>query len=379
MSLRGPALVLSGGGARGAYQAGVLRGLLDLGVVSSGRSSFPVLVGASAGALNVGALAAFADDFAGGVGTLEGMWRGVPPEQIFRTDALSLSGTGLRWMRDLSLGGLLRRASPKSLLDTGPLRSWLTDHLPLARISEHVQSGALHALAVTATDLYSADGVVFLQAPPDVEPWHRSRWRVERAQIGVEHLLASSAIPVFFPSVAIDGKHYGDGSIRNTAPLSPAIHLGADRIVAVGVRHSGAAVEVRTPDPPPAIAQVAGTLLDAVMLDAVEADIEHAERLNALVSTGPQVEGALRHIDVLWITPSVPIRPIAAEHMDAVPGLVRYLLRGLGDDASTVELASYLLFDASFCARLSDLGRADVHARADEVRAFFARSGLAVV
>lgn len=372
------ALVLSGGGARGAYQAGVLRGLVDLGVICGPRA-FPIVVGASAGALNAGAVASYADRLAEGVSVLGGLWGNVRADQVFRTDLRALSNVGARWMRDLSFGGLLGHTSPKSLLDTAPLRAWLSGAIPIGRVSGHVQSGALDALAVLATDLNTAEGVVFLEARANTPGWERSRWRLERTRIGIEHLVASSAIPIFFPSVEIDGRYYGDGSIRNTAPLSPAIRLGADRVVAVGVRralqrtgpvHAGA----------PTIAQVASTLLDAVMLDAVETDVEHSERLNVGIHDCVQrgvarVEG-LRPVEVLWLTPSTSIRAIAAEHMDAIPGLVRYLLHGLGDDEAITELASYLLFDASFCRRLLDLGRADLMSREAEVRAFFgSRSG----
>lgn len=369
------ALVLSGGGARGAYQAGVLRGLLEIGAISAGASSFPVLVGTSAGAMNAGALAAFSDSFEDGVRLLESLWGELSPEQVFRTDLRALGFAGLRWMRDLSLGGALGRTSPKSLLDTGPLRALLTDRLPLDRIGPNIDAGRLHAIAIAATDLYTADGVVFVQGAPEAALWQRGQWSVERATIGVDHLMASSAIPIFFPSVHIDGRHFGDGSIRNTAPLSPAIQLGAERILAVGVGRRHAPLRPPVPERrAPTVAQVAATLLDAVMLDAVEVDIEHSERVNAGVvrMAAGNGAGALRWIDVLWLSPSASIRALAARHIDAIPAPIRYLMRGLGEDDAVVELASYLLFDASFCRTLLDLGRRDVLVRADEILAFFA-------
>jgi NTE family protein len=369
-------LVLSGGGARAAYQAGVLRGLIDLGVAPSGRTSFDIVVGSSAGAINAGALAAFADRFGEGVDGLERVWGAIRPEQVFRTDLQSLGKIGFQWIRDLSFGGVLRRTSPKSLLDTGPLRAFLAEHVPLARIGAHVESGTLRALAILATNLYTADGVVFVQAGPDVALWRRGRWSIERATIGVDHLMASSAIPIFFPTVEIEGRHFGDGAVRNTAPLSPAINLGADRIVAIGVSH-GHAPETKVAagrKRPPTVAQVAAALLDAVLLDAIEVDVEHSGRVNHGIVAVPcdDTRAPLRWIDVLWIAPSRSIGAIAAEHAHRIPAIVRYLMRGLGDDESTVELASYLLFDAAFCRCLMELGRADVAARSAEIEGFFA-------
>lgn len=370
------ALVLSGGGARGAYQAGVLRGLLDLGLLR-GDSRIDVVIGASAGALNGAGLAAFVDRPEEGVAALERLWSNIEPQQVFRTDVRSLGGIGARWVRDLSFGGVLRHVAPKSLLDTKPLRALLAEHIRFDRIEANVESGALRAFAIPATNLYTADGVFFVDARPDMPLWRRGRFSVERTRIRVEHLMASSAIPVFFPSVEIEGRHFGDGSIRNTAPLSPAIHLGAERIVAIGVRRAGLPAEkaVAGRRAPPTIAQIAGALLDAVMLDAIEVDVEHSDRVNASVlgyATGNPRE-PFRWVDVLWLYPSCGFAKIAAELADHIPAVVRYLMRGLGPDDATSELTSYLLFDAVYCGRLIEIGRADVQARRDEILAFFAQ------
>lgn len=367
------ALVLSGGGARGAYQAGVLSGLMELGLLPA-HGGFDVLVGSSAGALNAGLLAAYANELDVGVARLVDLWRGIEPQQVFRTDLLSLGGIGLRWVRDLSFGGLLRRSGAKSLLDTRPLRGFLLETIPFARIAENVAAGRLGALAVTATDLYTADGVVFLDTPADVPLWKRGRFSIERTRIGVEHLMASSAIPVFFPSIEIGGRYFGDGSVRNTAPLSPAINLGAERIVAIGVRQPATETGTVLHDKPPSIAQVAGALLDAVMLDAIGVDVEHSERVNRSVIAAPSdvADEPFRRVDVLWLSPSRHFSAIARDFADRIPPVVRYLMRGLGTDEETTELASYLLFDAAFCGSLVDLGRADVLQQRDDVRAFLA-------
>jgi NTE family protein len=370
------ALVLSGGGARGAYQAGALQGLVDIGCLGPERSGIDFLVGSSAGAINVGLLAAAADRTAEAVQQLVELWTSITPDQVFRTDVLSLGSIGFRWVRDLTFGGLVGRVTGKSLLDTAPLRRLLVRHFPAGAITANVATGALRAVAVAATDLYSGSGVLFVHGAPDLRLWTRSHWSIERAELSVGHLMASSAIPIFFPSVRIGSRHFGDGCIRNTTPLAPAIQLGADRILAIGVRGLPApSVDDGRRRPPPTIAQVAGVLLDAVLLDAIEVDIEHSGRVNtSLVRWGvasPEPDG-FREVDVLWLRPSTSIGALAAELSDHIPAVVRYLLRGLGSDEATRELASYLLFDATFCRKLVELGRADVHANRADIERFFA-------
>jgi NTE family protein len=367
---RKTALVLSGGGARGAYQAGVLRGLMDLDVPPP---HFDILVGSSAGAINAGALAAYADDSEAGVAKLNRVWSRIEARQVFRTDVRSLGTTGARWAWDLTFGGALGHVMPKSLLDTAPLRRLLERLIPARRIAANIESGALDALALAATDLYTAEGVVFLHAREKVREWQRRRWRIERTRIAIDHLMASSAIPIFFPSVEIDGRHFGDGCIRNTSPLSPAIHLGAERLVAIGTSSARRPTDpLPRHDQPPSTAQIAGVLLDAVMLDAIELDVEHSERVNAsvLACRTRSPLNPFRWIDVLWLQPSTSIGAIAAELEDRIPTVVRYLLRGLGTDEAITELASYLLFDAEFCGRLIELGRSDVVGARQQVEAF---------
>jgi len=366
-------LVLSGGGARGAYQVGVLQALRELGVFER-EHPVQILVGSSAGSLNAGALAAFIDSPDEGIARLEALWTQLEPSQVFRTDLRSLGGIGARWVRDLSFGGLMRRVAPKALLDTAPLRKLLTERLPFARIEANVDAGRLGALAIPATNLHTGDGVIFVACPDSTRLWRRGRWSVERTRIGVEHLMASSAIPIFFPSVEIEGRHLGDGSIRNTAPLSPAIHLGADRIIAIGVRRAGLPPERARAGrrAAPTIAEIAGALLDAVMLDAIEVDVEHSGRVNqsVLAAPTPEAEHPFRWVEVLWVSPSRSFREVAAELEHRIPPIVRYLMRGLGPDDATTELASYLLFDGEFCRRLVEAGKADVRARSDEIAEF---------
>jgi NTE family protein len=367
--------VLSGGGARGAYQVGVLRGLVDLGFLPRERAGVDIVVGSSAGAINATAVVAHADRFAEGVSRLERVWKEIEPQQVFRTDIASLGRIGVRWAWDLTLGGALRRVRAKSLLDTSPLRALLGERIPFARVDANIAAGVVEALALVATDLHTSNGVVFLHAADAAPTWSRRRWRVERTKVRVEHLLASSAIPIFFPAVGIGGRYFGDGSIRNTTPLSPAINLGAERIIAIGVSGPSPSEHEREARRPPTIARIAGVLLDAVMLDAIEVDVEHSERVNTSILHCPTDDPAqpFRPVEVLWLRPSRQVRRLAAELADRIPPVVRYLLRGLGSDAAVTELASYLLFDQVFCGRLVELGERDVRAERDRIAAFFAR------
>lgn len=353
----------------------MLRSLLEADILPREGPVFDHVVGSSAGALNAGTLATEASSLEQGVCALEQIWRDIEPEHVFRTDLGSLGQIGLQWVRDLSFGGLFQPSGPKYLLDTTPLRDLIAGRFGEGRVQSHIDAGILQSLAIVATNLYTADGVVFLQAHADVPVWARSRWRVERTTIGPGHLLASSAIPLFFPAVEIEGRYFGDGSVRNTAPLSPAIQMGATRIFAIGVRSPSPSTEApgSIHRGPPTVAQVAGTLLDAVMLDALEVDVEHSQRVNSSVRRQPVFgEGeALRWVNVVHVSPNYSFGEVAAEFADRIPRSIRYLLRGLGDDASTMELVSYLLFDGAYCRRLMDIGAQDVLEHEAELRAFF--------
>jgi NTE family protein len=371
------ALVLSGGGARGAYQAGVLLGLRDIGYLGSGKLPFDIIVGASAGSINSAAIAAYAHQISTGVDELIEVWGRVRARQVFRTDLAALATTAYRWVRDLSLGGLLGGTQPKALLNTEPLAKLLR-RLPLENIQPNLEAGLFQALAISATNYATTQGVIFLQAHPNVPRWERARYNVQPVQLTIPHLLASSAIPIFFPAVPIEGSFYGDGCIRNTTPLSPAIRLGAKRILAVGVRETLAQVGNSATEPP-SLATVAGVLLDAVMIDALETDVAHCQRLNRMADVPSKVERrrggrTMKHLDVCWIKPSRSIAQIALKLDNQIPYLIRYLLRGLGDKQSTAELASYLLFDSSYCHQLIELGRQDAYTARPELDRFFSDS-----
>jgi NTE family protein len=365
-------LVLTGGGARAAYQVGALRAIADL---VGDACPFDVVAGVSAGAINGAAVASTADDFAAGVASLEATWRGLAPDRVYRTDAPNLAGIAAGWLRQLAGGGCLGEPDVNALLDTAPLRELLARTLRVDRIRAHVASGRLRGAALTATAYRTGTAVTFFDAAPEVAPWTRTGRTGRRTELALEHVLASAAIPIFFPPVGLVDGPYGDGCIRLTAPLSPAIHLGAERIVAIGIRAADPADTgdgTGTPSP----AEIAGVLLDAVFLDSLEADAERLERINTTLSTMPAVEPprqALRRIPLLVLRPSTDLGRLAAAPYRELPWALRYLLRGIGADGEHGwDLISYLAFEPGYVARLVELGHRDTMARRAELLDFLA-------
>lgn len=395
--LRSPAagLVLLGGGARAAYQVGVLKGVaallrdarrgMDPQLLRS-RNPFPILVGTSAGAINAAALASRADDFVGAVDQLAHVWEDIRAEQVYRADAIGVLRTGARWLSLLSIGWMVRRSlklRPKSLLDNAPLRELLAQLIDLAGVESGLARGHLRALAVTASAYGSGRHVTFYQSR-HAFPIPAKLQRVSlHTPISHEHLMASSAIPFVFPAVplAIDNgsgvvEHFGDGAMRQIAPISPAIHMGAERVLIVGAGQLGGPGTLSDVDPAayPSLAQIAGHALSTIFLDALATDIERLERMNCLtdaLSIDQRHELRLRRVGSLVIAPSQRLDLIARDHVHALPAPVRALLEVLGaHGGSGAALASYLLFEGDYTRRLIDLGCADTLARRDEVCAF---------
>jgi len=375
-------LILPGGGARNAYQAGVLKAIGDM-LPEDVKNPFPVICGSSSGALNAVLLASSANRFREGVDRLYGVYANFHIGKIFKTDAWTALKSGVSWSMTF-VPGWLRKSQPRSVLDNSPLRHLLERHIRFARIQQAIDSGDLHAVSITASGYTTGLSVTFYQGVEGLVPWKRTRRIGLPTELTLDHLMASSAIPVLFPAIKLHNEYFGDGSMRQTAPLSPALHLGANRLLIIGVRNprpdtpplEGARV------PYPSFGQITGYIFDTLFMDSLDADIERMRRINHTITEtkDKRVEyqdTSLRQIEYLMISPSRDIREIVERYVVNFPRSVRILLKGIG--ALTREgrpLMSYLMFDAPFCKELMELGYEDGMAAREQILHILGRDEL---
>ncbi|MFN8791320.1 MAG: patatin-like phospholipase family protein [Bdellovibrionales bacterium] len=358
-------LVLSGGGARGAYQVGVIQALSSLFADWGLAQPFSIYSGVSAGSINASLLASTTDDFGDGSKRLVDLWSTLESKHVFHTDAMSLGKIGLQWMGELSFGSLTGGTPGKALLDTSPLRSLIEKNLDSARLQRNLEKKSLEALAITCLDYRDSTAVTFVQGQEGLPSWQKPRKVSERAEIKTDHVLASSAIPLLFPPVQVDSRFFGDGCVRNTHPCGPAIYLGAQRLVIIGVRTQNVTAydahglfDKRAPS----TARVLNVLLNSVLLDGIDLDVERIRKVNEMVAwIPPERYGHVpyKKVEYVWICPSRDIGQIAARKSKYLPKLIRFLIKNLGSLEEASEIVSYLLFEKEFTNELIEMGFED--------------------
>ena len=393
-------LVLTAGGARGAYHAGVLKRLSEIPAFIGKPAPFKIITGASAGAINGAAIAANNSDFTAGTRMIVKLWSNLSAKQVFRYDTQSLAQTGIEAALDFAFGGLVGAGRLKSFVDASPLRKFIETHVDMSGIDLAIKSGDLYAFGVTATGYHSGKAFTFIQGQPGHPLWNKSRRVALPTQLTTDHILASAAIPLVFQPVALKAggnvAYFGDGAMRLTTPLSPAIRLGADRLFAIGVRCQESAdsllrselsldedFDAQLQRPP--LSQICGTLMNAIFLDHLDADIDHLKRMNEFVKAYNALEESIpiaqrdpstlrepmRVVTPMVISPSADIGIIAKTLEHRMPRSIRYLMDGLGrPDAQSADLTSFLLFDSAFTRELIQLGYHDAGLRIDEIEHF---------
>jgi len=368
------ALVLPGGGARGAFQVGVLKALAVI-LPRAGANPFSVISGTSAGAINSVVLASRAARLRSAVAELEHVWANFRCHHVYKTDHLTMLKTSLHWLSSMVLGGWLV-GTPKSLLDNAPLRELLSRNVHFSKIRQSIDNGHLEAIAITAAGYESARSTSFFEAADHWRDWDRTRRLGKRVDLNLDHLMASIAVPMIFPPQAIGNEYFGDGAMRQATPLSPAVHLGADRILVVGIRDETGEKEPTELGPPPSLGKIAGYMLDTLFMDGLYSDLERITRINELIDAVPESDrsGALtevRPIDMMLIVPSEDLKEIAIRHRHELPLAIRALLRGVGGkNGGASKLLSFLLFEKAYTRELIALGYRDAMKVKDELRDF---------
>ncbi len=363
-------LILSGGGARGAYQVGVMRAIgreLPAAIVP-----FQVISGVSVGAINAASLASGAHNMKNAIEKLAQLWGGLTSGSVFDVSAGHVGLRLAHWLGHF-LFNWAGVSAPPSILSNAPLRELLGREINFTKLHENLNGPALDALSITASSYNEGLAIAFYQGSMEAEEWRRSRRAGQKTSFSVDHIMASAALPFVFPATQVDGEYFGDGALRQIAPLSPAIHLGAEKLLVIGARDAKSSVPPETVAPYPSIGQISGQLLDIVFNDNLEADVERLKRINSTLETmlpERRENIGLRHIDVLMVRPSRDIREIAGEHAHEMPWTVKTILRAMGAMRAPWVLPSYLLFEPGYICALMDLGEQDAMAQMEEIKDF---------
>ena len=371
-------LVLTGGGARAAYQVGVLKGIAAI-LPRAVYNPFPIICGTSAGAINALSIAGRAGPFRLRTSKLESIWHNLRASDVYRTNALAVATNVFHIAVSLLHSGY-GIGRPISLLDNTPLREMLENYVKFDYLETAIGNGELEAIAISAMSYASGQSVTFFQGQQNIHPWNRARRRGEKTELTIDHLMASTAIPSLFPAVQLQGGYFGDGAVRQLKPISPALHMGAEQLLIIGVSDN-ATLANKAPqlEHSPSIAQIMGHMFNSAFIDAVESDLETLRSINRLASVIPQSlkdnNGItdLNAVEVLSISPSQSIDQIAEEHIHELPRSLKLFLKLIGATAQGggTSAASYLLFEPGFSRKLIALGLSDALVQEDAIRSFF--------
>ena len=367
-------LVLPGGGARGAYQIGVLKGINEI-LPDKVKNPFSVISGTSVGAINASVIASKADSFIDAVDLLNNIWGNFKTNRVYKTDSLTMFKSSLHWLVTIVSGGTLVK-NPKSLLNNAPLRKLLSDSINLDHIRSNIDEGNLEAFAITAAGYSSRKSITFFQSNKKNINWEKFRRMGIESRVSTDHLMASIALPLIFPAVKIDNEFFGDGAMRHATPLSPAIRLGAEKLLIITTDNNK-----KNPDTNerghPSIGEIGGYMLDALFSSGLLSDLERLDRINQILKhsgNGPinTASKQMKHLDYCIVSPSKDINLIAEEHFNEIPYSIKLLLRGLGlRNQSQSELLSFLLFESSFTQELIKLGFQDAIEQKEQIKSIF--------